>query len=139
MQRAKLPLPLGLIPARAALLQLAAHTCAHLVLRAQALSTPHNAHRKFRKCSMRLQGALGKYGIICIEAPTHEIYTVGPHFKEANNFLHPFQLSCARGAPLPRSVAVPLTRRGALRGAACNLARSACRVHDSCMHGCKPM
>lgn len=27
----------------------------------------------------------------------HEIATVGPHFKEANNFLWPFKLSNARG------------------------------------------
>ena len=27
----------------------------------------------------------------------HEIITVGPHFKEANNFLWPFKLSNARG------------------------------------------
>lgn len=46
-----------------------------------------------------MQGVLGKHGIICIEDLIHELYTVGPHFKEANNFLHPFQLSCARGAP----------------------------------------
>ncbi len=40
---------------------------------------------------------LGKYGIICIEDLIHEIVTVGPNFKEANNFLWPFQLSNARG------------------------------------------
>ncbi|EER12130.1 60s ribosomal protein l7, putative [Perkinsus marinus ATCC 50983] len=27
----------------------------------------------------------------------HEIYTVGPHFKEANNFLWPFKLSSPKG------------------------------------------
>jgi len=40
---------------------------------------------------------LGKAGIICIEDLVHEILTVGPHFKEANNFLWPFKLSSARG------------------------------------------
>jgi len=35
---------------------------------------------------------LGRFGIICIEDLIHEIYTVGPHFKEANNFLWPFKL-----------------------------------------------
>ena len=44
-----------------------------------------------------MQDALGKYGIICMEDLIHEIYTVGPSFKQANNFLHPFQLSCATG------------------------------------------
>ncbi|ELW49541.1 60S ribosomal protein L7 [Tupaia chinensis] len=31
--------------------------------------------------------SLGKFGIICMEDLIHEIYTVGKHFKEANNFL----------------------------------------------------
>ncbi|XP_006897289.1 PREDICTED: 60S ribosomal protein L7-like [Elephantulus edwardii] len=41
--------------------------------------------------------SLGKYGIICMEDLIHEIYTVGKHFKEANNFLWPFKLSSPRG------------------------------------------
>lgn len=40
-----------------------------------------------------IEKALGKYGIICIEDLVHEIYTVGPNFKEANNFLWQFRLS----------------------------------------------
>jgi large subunit ribosomal protein L7e len=40
---------------------------------------------------------LGKYGIICIEDLIHEIGTVGPHFKEASNFLWPFKLSSPLG------------------------------------------
>jgi large subunit ribosomal protein L7e len=44
-----------------------------------------------------IEEALGKYGIICIEDLIHEIYTVGPHFKEANNFLWPFKLSAPLG------------------------------------------
>ena len=30
---------------------------------------------------------LGTHGIICIDDIVHEIYTTGPHFKEANNFI----------------------------------------------------
>jgi len=41
--------------------------------------------------------SLGKYKIICIEDLIHEIVTVGPHFKEANNFLWPFKLSAPLG------------------------------------------
>ncbi|XP_068955616.1 large ribosomal subunit protein uL30-like [Petaurus breviceps papuanus] len=41
--------------------------------------------------------SLGKYGIICMEALIHEIYTVGKHFKAANNFLWPFKLSFPQG------------------------------------------
>jgi len=41
--------------------------------------------------------ALGKYGIICVEDLIHEIFTVGPHFKQANNFLWPFKLSSPLG------------------------------------------
>merc|ERR1712164_66443 len=44
-----------------------------------------------------VERALGKFGIICVEDLIHEIYTVGPHFKEANNFLWPFKLRPAKG------------------------------------------
>ncbi|KAF8451284.1 ribosomal protein L30, ferredoxin-like fold domain-containing protein [Terfezia claveryi] len=40
---------------------------------------------------------LGKYGIISIEDLIHEIYTVGPNFKQASNFLWPFKLSSPTG------------------------------------------
>jgi len=44
-----------------------------------------------------VEKALGKYGLICVEDIIHEIYTCGPHFKQANNFLWPFQLSSPLG------------------------------------------
>lgn len=44
-----------------------------------------------------IEAALGKFGIICTEDLIHEIYTCGPHFKEANNFLWPFKLSSPLG------------------------------------------
>ncbi|KAL1920097.1 60S ribosomal protein uL30 [Calcarisporiella thermophila] len=40
---------------------------------------------------------LGAHGIICVEDLIHEIFTVGPHFKEASNFLWPFKLSNPTG------------------------------------------
>lgn len=40
---------------------------------------------------------LGKYGIVCMEDLIHEIYTVGPNFKQAANFLWPFKLSNPNG------------------------------------------
>eukprot|EP00195_Chlamydomonas_chlamydogama_P017716 CAMPEP_0202890486 /NCGR_PEP_ID=MMETSP1392-20130828/868_1 /ASSEMBLY_ACC=CAM_ASM_000868 /TAXON_ID=225041 /ORGANISM="Chlamydomonas chlamydogama, Strain SAG 11-48b" /LENGTH=238 /DNA_ID=CAMNT_0049574063 /DNA_START=51 /DNA_END=767 /DNA_ORIENTATION=- len=40
---------------------------------------------------------LGKFGIICMEDLVHEIYSVGPHFREASNFLWPFKLNSALG------------------------------------------
>ncbi|KAI8640069.1 ribosomal protein L30, ferredoxin-like fold domain-containing protein [Parasitella parasitica] len=40
-----------------------------------------------------IEKSLGKYNIICVEDLIHEIATVGPHFKEASNFLWPFKLS----------------------------------------------
>lgn len=40
-----------------------------------------------------VDGVLGKSGISCVEDLIHEIVTVGPHFKEANNFLWPFKLN----------------------------------------------
>jgi len=44
-----------------------------------------------------VQQHLGKHGIICIEDIVHEIFTVGPHFKEVSNFLWPFKLSSPNG------------------------------------------
>jgi len=40
---------------------------------------------------------LGKYGIESMEDLVHEIITVGPNFKQANNFLWPFKLSNPTG------------------------------------------
>ena len=44
-----------------------------------------------------VEKVMGRYGIICMEDLIHEIYTCGPHFKEASNFLWPFQLSSPNG------------------------------------------
>jgi large subunit ribosomal protein L7e len=44
-----------------------------------------------------IETALGAHGIVCVEDLVHEIVTVGPHFKEANNFLWPFKLSSPVG------------------------------------------
>jgi large subunit ribosomal protein L7e len=44
-----------------------------------------------------IEESLGKYGIVCMEDLIHEIYTVGPNFKQANNFLWPFKLSNPTG------------------------------------------
>jgi len=40
---------------------------------------------------------LGQYGMHGMEDLVHEIYTVGPNFKQAANFLWPFKLSAPRG------------------------------------------
>jgi len=45
---------------------------------------------------------LGKYGIVCMEDLIHEIFTVGPNFKQASNFLWPFKLSNPTGGFRPR-------------------------------------
>uniref|UniRef100_A0A0D6R6U7 Ribosomal protein L30 ferredoxin-like fold domain-containing protein n=1 Tax=Araucaria cunninghamii TaxID=56994 RepID=A0A0D6R6U7_ARACU len=44
-----------------------------------------------------IQQVLGKYNISCIEDLIFHIISVGPHFKEANNFLWPFKLSAPSG------------------------------------------
>eukprot|EP00892_Ulva_mutabilis_P010131 jgi/Ulvmu1/7490/UM037_0034.1 len=59
-----------------------------------------------------VENALGAHNIICMEDLIHEIYTVGPSFKQANNFLHPFQLSCARGG-------MDMKRRHYIEGGQC--------------------
>lgn len=44
-----------------------------------------------------IERSLGKFGIICVEDLITHIYTVGPHFKEANNFLWSFKLASPKG------------------------------------------
>jgi len=44
-----------------------------------------------------IEECLGSYDIICVEDLIHEIYTVGPHFKQAANFLWPMKLSSPSG------------------------------------------
>ncbi|KAG7196178.1 60S ribosomal protein L7 [Scheffersomyces spartinae] len=44
-----------------------------------------------------IEASLGQYGILSIEDLIHEIYTVGPNFKQVNNFLWPFKLSNPNG------------------------------------------
>ena len=44
-----------------------------------------------------VEAGLGKFGICCVADLINEIYTVGPHFKEANNFLWPCKLSNPTG------------------------------------------
>ena len=49
-----------------------------------------------------IEDALGKHGIVCMEDLIHEIFTVGPNFKQASNFLCPFKLSNPTGGFRPR-------------------------------------
>ncbi|SCV01298.1 LAMI_0G10572g1_1 [Lachancea mirantina] len=44
-----------------------------------------------------VEANLGKYGILSVDDLIHEIVTVGPHFKQASNFLWPFKLSNPNG------------------------------------------
>jgi large subunit ribosomal protein L7e len=44
-----------------------------------------------------IEKKLGEFGIVSIEDLIHEIFTVGPNFKQASNFLWPFKLSSPTG------------------------------------------
>ncbi|KAH9996780.1 60S ribosomal protein L7 [Russula vinacea] len=44
-----------------------------------------------------IENTLGKYDILSVEDLVHEIFTVGPNFKQASNFLWPFKLSNPTG------------------------------------------
>jgi len=44
-----------------------------------------------------IEAGLGQYGIRCVADLVHELVTVGPHFKQANNFVWPFKLSSPLG------------------------------------------
>lgn len=59
-----------------------------------------------------IEAALGQYNIICMEDLVHEIFTCGPHFKQASNFLWPFQLSSPRGGYSKKSKLIHFTEGG---------------------------
>jgi large subunit ribosomal protein L7e len=59
-----------------------------------------------------IEKALGDKNIICIEDLIHEIVTVGPHFKEANNFLWPFKLNNPKGGYGPKGKRHPFHTGG---------------------------
>jgi large subunit ribosomal protein L7e len=44
-----------------------------------------------------VEKALKQHDIVCVEDVVHELYTVGPKFKEVNKFLWPFKLSAPTG------------------------------------------
>lgn len=44
-----------------------------------------------------IEKSLGEFGLLCVEDLVHEIFTVGPNFKQASNFLWPFKLSSPNG------------------------------------------
>ncbi|XP_034937807.1 60S ribosomal protein L7 [Chelonus insularis] len=44
-----------------------------------------------------IEQKLGRSGIICVEDLIHEVFTVGPKFKYASNFLWPFKLNTPTG------------------------------------------
>ncbi|CAJ0914241.1 3010_t:CDS:2 [Entrophospora sp. SA101] len=52
--------------------------------------------------NLMIEESLGDVGIICVEDLIHEIFTVGPNFKKANNFLCPFKLSIPDGGWIKR-------------------------------------
>lgn len=47
--------------------------------------------------NITVENTLGHLGILCLNDLSHEIYTVGPHFKEATGVLSTFQLSAPLG------------------------------------------
>ena len=51
-----------------------------------------------------IEASLGQYGIVCVEDLIHEIATVGPNFKQANNFLWPFKLSSPLGGYIKKRI-----------------------------------
>jgi 60S ribosomal protein uL30 len=51
-----------------------------------------------------IAGALGKFGIVCMEDLIHEIFTCGKNFKEASNFLWPFKLNSPLGGWVDKGI-----------------------------------
>jgi len=51
-----------------------------------------------------VQTKLGRFGLVCVEDLVHELFTVGPHFKQVNTFLFPFKLSSPNGGYRKKTV-----------------------------------
>ena len=47
--------------------------------------------------NITIENALKRHNILCVEDLVHEIYTCGPAFKQASNFLWPFKLRSPTG------------------------------------------
>jgi 60S ribosomal protein uL30 len=60
-----------------------------------------NAKIDKQRIPLKENGMIEKHlksaGIVCMEDLVHELYTCGPHFKEATTFLWPFKLNAPRG------------------------------------------
>eukprot|EP00178_Gracilaria_changii_P019360 TRINITY_DN56179_c0_g1_i1.p1 TRINITY_DN56179_c0_g1~~TRINITY_DN56179_c0_g1_i1.p1 ORF type:complete len:243 (-),score=38.96 TRINITY_DN56179_c0_g1_i1:24-752(-) len=56
-----------------------------------------NGQRKPLTDNSMIVEKLSKLGIVCVEDVIHELYTVGPAFKQVNKFLWPFKLSSPKG------------------------------------------
>jgi len=72
-----------------------------LLSRQSPLQQTHNPWAQpptllFTPCYRCVLQSLGKHNIICTEDLVHEIFTVGPNFKAATNFLWPFKLSAPK-------------------------------------------
>merc|ERR1712159_729523 len=59
-----------------------------------------------------IQSALGSSDINGMEDLVHEIFTVGPNFKAANNFLWPFKLNAPRGGFVSKRNGYNVPKRG---------------------------
>lgn len=72
-----------------------------LLSRRSPLQQTHNPWAQpptllFTPCHRCVLQSLGKHNIICTEDLVHEIFTVGPNFRAATNFLWPFKLSAPK-------------------------------------------
>lgn len=56
-----------------------------------------NKNRTAITSNSLIEKGLGRFGMICVEDLIHEIFTVGPNFKYASNFLWPFKLNNPTG------------------------------------------
>ncbi|KAL9643430.1 hypothetical protein ABK040_010045 [Willaertia magna] len=56
-----------------------------------------NGDRKPIESNVQVEELLGKHDVICIEDIVHELFTVGPKFREVNQALWPFKLQHPKG------------------------------------------
>jgi large subunit ribosomal protein L7e len=70
-----------------------------------------------------VQEVVGSSDLLCMEDIIHEIFTVGPHFKQASNFLWPFKLNSPRKGYGGKKKLIHFNQNGAVGNQGTNINR----------------
>mmetsp|Transcript_46729 Transcript_46729/g.93690 ORF Transcript_46729/g.93690 Transcript_46729/m.93690 type:complete len:270 (-) Transcript_46729:61-870(-) len=79
--------------------------------------TDKGQKRQALSSNQLVEDHLGEKGMVCLEDLIHELYTVGPNYKAANDFIMPFKLH----APKPEDKPAGITDRPRNGGPSANI------------------